>query len=197
MTATAQKEINLEELFKPNGQALKTIRHYARKLVKLKVFPESELEDVEQELTLRLLRRIRRFEADRSSIATFVDRAVRYEALEVFRTRCKPTHVRERNTRSLDAITVQRGNMPTPLSEAITREDQVRGYGRTVQDDIEQVDLRHDVAEAINTLPDDLRETCQRLMEERNPRLAIKRLPLAARDRLRAHFESRGLMGYL
>ncbi|MGE0759961.1 MAG: hypothetical protein AB7O38_23300 [Pirellulaceae bacterium] len=51
--------------------------------------------------------------------------------------------------------------MPTPLSEAITREDQARGYGRSVQDDVEQVDLRHDVADAINSLPDNLRDPRQ------------------------------------
>lgn len=197
MTTTVQPDIDLEELFVPNGQAMKTVRHYARRLVKLKIYPESELDDVEQELTLRLLRRIRRFQAERSCIATFVDRAVRFEALEIFRTRCQPKQVRERKTRSLDAISIRNAGHSQPLAEAITREAQVRGHGRTVQNDIDQVDLRQDMAQAIESLPEDLRETCRHLMQQRNPTLAVKRLPAETRERLRAHFEAIGLQDYL
>ena len=197
MTTATNPHIDLEQLFAPNGRTAKIIQYYARKLVKLKVYPKSEQEDVEQELSLRLLRRIRRFEAERSSIATFVDRAVRFEALEIIRTRCKPTHVRERKMRSLDAIVVKVDEIFVPFSEEITREDQVRGYGRTIQDDFEQVDLRQDVAQTIQALPEDLRETCRQVMAERNPSLAIMRLPAETRERLRVHFEAAGLLDYL
>ena len=61
-------------------RAVNTVRFHARRLTRRRAVPGMEVEDYEQDLTLDLLHRLKKYDSSRSGIATFIDRVVRHRS---------------------------------------------------------------------------------------------------------------------
>jgi RNA polymerase sigma factor (sigma-70 family) len=140
---------NPTELLAPDGYADRLIRRRSKMLAGMRLFADMQCEDIEQELNLRLLRRLRKYDPSRSGIKTYITNVIRYETRELMRTQYSEKHARRRHTRSLDMCTADEGTCGLPLKDQVSRFEQVRGSGRTVQDEQEQLDLRQDLETVI------------------------------------------------
>jgi RNA polymerase sigma-70 factor (ECF subfamily) len=190
-------ELDLDEILAPDGYAMRVIRYRAGWLVRQKGVPEQEQSDIEQELALRLLKRLKKYDPARAQLNTYIANCVRFEALEVLRQRFADKHVIRRATRSLDVVIGHRLGRRRSLGDVMTRSQQVRGKGRIEQDDQLQVDLHEDFQAVIAKLPPRLQKICRKLLEARSP--AALRQTVSASDlaAIRRHFEQAGLRDYL
>jgi RNA polymerase sigma factor (sigma-70 family) len=145
------------------------IRAKAARLCRQPGFQRRDQEDLEQELVIHLLVRLQGYEPERSSINTFIDRvldsAVRMELRRAHRL--KRGH--GRRPESLDADT------PTgPLRDAVPQDAHSRRTGTTSADPRDEQTDRDALQSAIDSLPDNLRRLCERLMEIGKTRLAAE-----------------------
>jgi RNA polymerase sigma factor (sigma-70 family) len=145
------------------------IRAKAARLCRLPGFQRRDQEDLEQELVVHLLVRLQGFEPERSSINTFIDRvldsAVRMELRRAHRLK----RGQGRRLESLDADTPS-----GPLRDAVPQDVHSRRTGATSVDPREQRIDGDALQLALDSLPDNLRRLCERLMEIGKTRLAAE-----------------------
>ena len=196
-TTTEEIDIDIDEIFAPDGYAIRVIQYHAACLVYQKGVPVQEQQDVEQELSLRLFKRIRKYDPARSKLTTYVANSVRYDAQEVLRQRFADKHVKQRATRSLDIAIGRRSGRRRTLGDLMTRSQQIRGRGRTEQDDQHQVDLREDFQTVLATLSPRLQKVCKKLLEARSPAAARQTVSASDLATIRRRFEQAGLRAYL
>jgi len=196
-TVAEQATPDAGELFAPDGYATAVIQYRVARMVDMNLIPASERDDVEQDLSLRLLKRLPGYDPQRSRLKTFISRVVRYEGQEILRLRYGNKHVQHRKARSLDTPVGGQPGQHTTLGDLVTRSQQVRGRGRTEQDDQQQLELRNDLETVMATLPPRLRDLCERLMETRDPEAVCKSVSPQTLAALRRRFEKAGLRFYL
>jgi RNA polymerase sigma factor (sigma-70 family) len=170
------------------GFARSLIRRKAQQLVGYSAFRAEAVEDIEQELTLRLLRSLHRFDAEKAHVNVWTTAVVDRQAALL---------LRKRRAKKRDAGAIRSLDAPTADGEPT----EVRCH-RGTDRDVEQFALRNDVAEVLAQMPAEDRDLAERLMEKTVPEVArdlnVPRSTLQRNvERLRRRFEDASMRDYL
>ena len=143
---------------------IQSIRAHAQRLSRSNALPGMDIEDIEQEFVLHVLRRARDFDPSRASFPTFIDRIVRRHAVAMTET----------------VRTLKRGFgidiIPFADLRGVPGTGSELPWGRTRQPPItwgnadpapeDEAMLRHDISRLIATLPDNLWQCFLWLLED-------------------------------
>jgi RNA polymerase sigma factor (sigma-70 family) len=120
-------------------------------------------EDIEQELWLAVVAQADRFDPDRASLDTYLDRIVSTAAAMVLRDRDRQKRGNGHRTVSLDATTADSGRK-TSLAETIADGAQIRRLGRERRDDAADREQREAVESGLAAMPPEVSDVCRRVM---------------------------------
>jgi RNA polymerase sigma-70 factor (ECF subfamily) len=138
------------------------IRRKAHKLMRRGGFSSSDLPDLEQDLSLHLLQRMSAFDPRRGDWTAFVAAVVTTWGANLLRTR----HAAKRDYRRtlpLLAITEPSADENNTQDEKPNEQAHDARLGRQRLSDQEQRELKMDVQQALQCLPEDLRPIAERL----------------------------------
>lgn len=178
--------------------AVKQIKHKARQLVRHSAFTDADLDDLEQELTLDLLNRLRKYNPRRAQRNTFIARVVEHKAATILEAASAARHRERACALSLsDRIETAEGEL-IELGDTINERDRVRRHGAGFASQTEMSDLRMDLQAAVASLPPQLRRLCNLLetmtVTEVASTLGVSRAAIYRRiKKIRAAFEAAGL----
>ncbi len=145
---------------------------YAKNLIKFKSrqltrrldFQMAELEDLQQELWLALVKAAKRFDPAKASLDTFIDRVVNTAVAMLLRGRQRKRNGITQRMQSLsDELTPPDGKTE-PLAATVSRDDLARRIGTEPIDETHVAETTEAVAAALRQMPADLRDLCRRLM---------------------------------
>ena len=179
--------------------ATRLIRRTAKKLIGSAGFLPADRQDLEQELSLDLWRRLSNFDPDRAQLQTFITRVVRHRAASLIQAQIAQMRDHRRTTR----FVFDPADNDEPLGP---KSFDHHAYLRLTDDqwrtDLAQRQLARDVAALLARLPPDLRDLCTRLAHRRPSEIAREtRIPrstlYASIAKLREHFKRAGLADYL
>lgn len=176
------------------------IRVKARQLVRRTEFTACEAEDLEQELTLRILTQLDRFDPARSSINTFFARIVNSAVGMLIRERgrIKRTGRDGVQIESLEKMVEQSDGSPAPLWETVSDQDAHRRHQSRPLTALEALQQQLDISVVLDQLPPELRRICEQLMEgtqtvsRRDSHVSRRKYP-AAINLIREQFTRAGL----
>ena len=125
--------------------------------------------DIEQELYLDLLERLDKFDSEKATLNTFIQRVVENKIADLIRNRCYDKTMAERATVSLST---QIGEDPDTgqvitMADCITNEQYDEFVRNRTLSRLEEQDMAMDLQEFFLTLPEYLRRPCELLMEGR------------------------------
>lgn len=144
--------------------AARTVRCTARWMVGRAGFTREDVEDLEQELMVDLLRRLDRFDPTRAGRATFIARVVENRAASLLAARNTAQRAWTRDATSLsDETDDDEGNGCSDRRAPLASDADRRPGVPLRRCPVAQVDLRLDVAVVVAALPADLRSLCERL----------------------------------
>ncbi len=179
------------------------IKFKARQLVGRVGFTESDREDLEQEMTEDLLRRLPKFDPRKASLHTFVARIVDHKIANLIRYQRQEKRDHRRRAFSLDEFIDDGEGHSISRVETISQDEHDLRAGKYTGPASEREDMRVDVWSVISELPPDLQAVAKLLMThsitETARELGLHRDTIH-RDRmvrLREFFEDGGLRGYL
>lgn len=135
--------------------ARRHIRHKVKQLIGREGFARSDVEDLQQDLTLDLLRRLPHFDPARASRNTFTVRVVAHRIASIIQHRQAAMRDYRRNEHSLNETIHDEEEGPVEVSQTIDHE-----ANRTGRSSEELGQLKFDVACVIANLPEDLKEFC-------------------------------------
>ena len=177
-------------------------RYCAETLFRRGLFRRSDLDDVQQDLVLAILKRLQRFDPDRASLPTFANRVAQNAAKSLLRRRHAAKRGRSRVLQSLEAELNDRHGAPCCAGNLVAETQLETRCGIRRRSAREQSDLKIDLNDAKTALPDVDRDLC-RLLEEQSPtdvagRAGIARSTVYRRmAKVRRHFRQRDLDDYL
>jgi RNA polymerase sigma factor (sigma-70 family) len=146
-----------------------SIRVKARQLSRRKDFGASSREDIEQDLWLHLLTHAAKFDGDRSSLNTFIDRMVNSGAAILVRSREREMRADGFHAQSLDANRSGGDSSQRSLRSTLSSTDGARRIGNDPLSDLAQLEDQEALTVAFNKMPPEVRRVCQRLMEGAKP----------------------------
>ena len=172
-----------------NEGDLVLIRAKARQLVGRNGFTRSDRSDIEQNLVVHVIENLPRFDATRGRRTTFVDRIVNHRVASILRHRCAQRRDYRRSLAFEQAPVNDDGEQFEPADRRQAHADP-------------PPDLKFDLANAVETLNDELRQMCGLLMHESIAdtarRLGLTRAEARTRiARIRRLFADAGLATYL
>ena len=178
------------------------IRTKARQLVGHYGFTKSDREDIEQDLTVDLLRRMPNYDASRSGFCTFATRVVEHAVARMVEYRTAAVRDCRLKVRSLQETIAVGDGEQLPV-EDLPHEDASlvqRGHPSGLPSD--EQDLRIDLDRALGRLTPEQREFCLQLMTSTISEIAsangVSRSRLyEIRREIQAVFEQVGLREYL
>src|SRR5262249_27307666 len=138
------------------------IRRKARRLARLPAFSDRGPEDLEQELTLALLRRKAAFDPARGTPRAFAGTVVSRAAANLLR-RHPPQNRDPRRETPRPALPATRDEGLRPLAQGLGQDAHDRRLGRQARGGEGPRDLAWDVAELLARLPPDERDLAERL----------------------------------
>ena len=143
----------------------KLIRHKGWILVGSYGFTWADRQDIEQDLTLEYLKRLKNFNAAKSSLHTFASMVINNAVATMVEARKAAKRDYRLCRKSLDEpLPTKKGeDYPNSVGETYSEEEyrrRTRNFGRSFE---EQQDLATEVNGAISTLPPELREICEKL----------------------------------
>lgn len=174
------------------------IRLKARQLSRKVGFTESDREDLEQDLLLRLLEKAHLFAPNRGTASTLADRVVNSHVREIMRNRKRQKRAPGFTAQSLDATTESPGGNAVSQTESLTIGDLMRRVGSIPTDHQEHVETAEALDHALANMPDELRDFCRGLKTSTEGGIA-RELGISRRqvrnliNRVREHFEQAGL----
>ncbi len=142
--------------------ALRRITQEARRLIGRFGLTEQDLEDITQDLILRVLKEVRRHNPARASCDTLIDRVVSHCATDLVRYHGAELRNRQGRTRSIDASTASEPNstrFADPDSDQAVRQSDARTDVATLLSSLSDADRT--IAEALRTAT--VTETANRL----------------------------------
>jgi len=182
--------------------AVRLIRHKARQLVGKYGFDQSDLEDLEQDLMLDLLRRLAKFSPARAKRNTFIAIVLEHRVATIIESRKSAMRDYRLCRCSLnDPLEDEDGHI-IERTETIDQEDYMLRTGRLSRSAAELRDLSLDVRKAMEQLPLELRRLCQLLTTYTVTRISyetgISRGTIYDLiKKIRAIFKDAGLQDYL
>ena len=186
-----------------NGYAREVIRHKARQLIGKYGFTRDDYEDLQQEMTLDLLRRLGKYDPEKAGLTTFVARVVDRRISTLIRHQKQEKRDYRCQACSLNAPVENGTGEAFNMDEILSQDDFDQQVGRHDGPQSERLDLRLDLSQAMAELPDDLRQLAVRLqtktVAEIARELGVPRSSLYDKgiSRLRKLFEDKGLREYL
>ena len=142
------------------------IRYKARKLVGKAGFTASDREDIEQELTLDLLRRLPKYNPKRAQLNTFIARVVEHRLASLIEAQKAGIRDYRRCRCSLNECFEDADGRSVERVDTFDQEDYLLRTGGQSRPSEELSALAIDVAAVLETLPPELRELCRRLKAE-------------------------------
>ena len=131
----------------------------ARQIIGRAGFTAQDRDDIEQELVLRLLQRLPKFDPAKSHRNVFVTTVIERSVASILRDRQAEKRDHRRVT-SLNVMIDINDEGPVEMSETISEDARRPGPDRTAE---ELTQLRVDVAEVVDDLPPRLRDLAERL----------------------------------
>lgn len=181
-----------------NDYALKLIYHKARQIVGKAGYTQDDVDDIEQELALDLLRRLPKFDPARATYNTFVARLVERKISNLIRHRTQEVRDYRREVCSLNDDIDVGEDAPKQRLVTINQDEHDRRSGKYKRED-----MQLDIAAVLAELSPELRQAGELLMTMPVaqvaatlgvPRSTFYESHLAP---LRAAFEARGLQDCL
>ncbi|MDH4201381.1 MAG: hypothetical protein OEV87_00610 [Phycisphaerae bacterium] len=143
-----------------------TIEILAKELIgKCGITPD-DLEDIEQEMMIDLLRRLGNYDRSKAKLTTFIKRVLERKIANILRQRCTEKEFLNRSCLSLEK-SIQSYDTPgehITLGDTVTTEyydKTVRGKMRSREDERQLV---FDVRQIVAVFPDELRIACEHLL---------------------------------
>lgn len=180
---------------------VRVTRKYVRRLVGRGGFTATDREDLEQQILLEALRRLRQFDPARGKRESFVARIVETTASTLLLRRRAPCRDWRRCASLHDRVPDADGRS-VEIWRTLEQDVGRAARGVSSADRADREDLRVDVAAAVATLPPELRRLCAALacgtVGGAARASGIPRRTARGRtDRIRAHFERCGLGEYV
>jgi RNA polymerase sigma factor (sigma-70 family) len=147
-----------------NAHVKRLIQFKARQLSRRGGFCSSDEDDLAQEIWLYLLRQAHRFDPDRASLPTFINRVVNSAAAMLVRRRRRINHISRFQTVSLESTMLEVEGVPTSARKAISEEHLHRRTGGASSGSALLSDERLIIDRAIRSLSPQLRDIFCRLM---------------------------------
>lgn len=138
------------------------IEFKARQLSQRRDFCRSDREEIQQELWLAVVGQADRFDPERASLDTFIDRVVNTAVAMILRDRERQVRANGFRTQSLDVLAHDGSRQP--LAAKITEEDLARRLGRERRDAVADRELEEAVAAALPKMPPEVSDVCRRVM---------------------------------
>jgi RNA polymerase sigma factor (sigma-70 family) len=181
--------------------ATRLIRRKARELSRKPGFSRSDQPDLEQELSLILLRRLADFDATRAHRNAFATTVVERYAATILEHRSAEMRTHRRTGGSLNVPAIDADGRTVELSNIIPSSQQSRRTGQYPRPHEEAFDLAQDTNEMVRRLPPRLRDLCERLKHDSISTVArdlgLSRTEIYRRiSRIRQRLEEAGLRGY-
>jgi RNA polymerase sigma-70 factor (ECF subfamily) len=151
--------------------AARLIRTKAHQLIGKAGFTENDRQDLQQDLMMDLLQRMRHFNPAKSKKATFMTRIVQRRISTLLEAR----HARCRDWRLCRmSLNMPHGNDRGDTRELIDHVDSQGNLGNSEKETLQEAisNLRIDVARVLDTQPEDLRDLCERLRESNMAEIA-------------------------
>jgi RNA polymerase sigma factor (sigma-70 family) len=165
----------LEDFFRDDGVGTRAARRSARRLAREERIGWSDVDDVEQEIKLRLSVALGRCHPHGGDLARFLGKVARRAALNAWRGRIAGVRGGGHAVRSLDDAAEDDGRPSTLSSTLAEGDDRRRAEPRSAS---ERVDLAGEVGRVIAGLPPRRRQLCEWLktgtLEEVAARAGIK-----------------------
>ena len=177
------------------------IRKKARQLVNRNGFTDSDREDIEQELTLKLLKKSGAFDSSQAHWNVFVTMIIERGTASLVRD--KQAQKRDhRRVCSLNVVIAKKDKKMIELGDIIGSHEQDARLGRKQRSDFDQAQLLQDMNEVLSNLPPELRELAEVMKTDSIAEISrdtgVPRTSLNYRVRqLRQRFEEAGLAEYL
>ncbi len=140
------------------------IKFKARQLSRRQDFQPAELEDLQQELWLALVKAAEQFDPAKASLDTFIDRVVNNAVAMLVRTRQRARNGIPQRMQSLSDELTSPDGKTEPLAATITRDDLARRIGTEPTDETHVAETTEAVTAALQQMSADLRDLCRRLM---------------------------------
>jgi len=184
-----------------DAYAADLIRHKARQLVGKAGLTENDRQDLEQELMIDLLSRMKHFNPAKGKKTTFMTRIVERRISNILEARFAQCRDWRKCTASLNDPIPGGNDDSTERIEQVSSDGQMGHQGRETIEQ-RQNDIRFDVDRVIATLPEDLQELCEKLrssnMAEIAREMGVPRSTLYGKlTKLRDAFREAGLEEYL
>ena len=182
----------------------------ARKTIGKYRLTESDRDDLEQQITLEVIRRRSKFDPAKAKEATFLARVVEHAIADIIAARKADCRDYRREEGSLSQWVLVEGHLNlfhnstwSTGADLVTEQDARRHLGRSCIDPDELRDLAIDMSAAAATLPERLRRVYDQLKELGSARETANAMGLhrstiyEAIKEIRKHFEEAGLASYL
>lgn len=141
------------------------IKVKARRLSRRSEFRRSDEDDLQQDLWLSLLKQTSRFDPNRASLNTFIDRVVNSAAGMIVRRPHRRKRAQGNHALSLDATAASmHGDGKRPLARDVSVSDLSRRTGTVPQDAVAQHEDAEAMDHALRAMPQHMRDVCRRVM---------------------------------
>jgi len=140
------------------------IKFKARQLSRRQDFQPVELEDIQQELWLALVKAAEQFDPAKASLDTFIDRVVNTAVAMLVRARQRRKRGNGFAVQSLDQELAPASETPEPLAAAVSADDLSRRTGAVRHDEAVCREDTEAVEHALAQMPEEMRNLCRRLM---------------------------------
>ena len=156
---------NSQKLYAINDYAETLIHHKARQLVGEAGYTEDDVEELEQEMRLDLLKRLPKFNPKIATYNTFVSRLVERKICNLIRHRTRKVRDYRREEGSLDDTVETDSNSVEKAKriETISQDEYDFRSGRYCRSAAERLDLQLDVSLVLSKLPPKLQKLAELL----------------------------------
>ena len=181
-----------------NDYAKRLIRIKARQLIGRAGLRACDREDIEQELTLRLLEQAQRFDPARGSLHTFVARVLDSAAAMLLRHRRRLKRAAGYRAASLEAAGDRGDTEPHCLRDVLSEADLRRHTGTPPSDALDGLERTEALDHVLRRMPPRLRDVCRRLAAS-NASAVARQMGISRRQlrklvaEVRRYFEDAGL----
>ena len=181
---------------------LRLIRRKARQISSRLGFTRSDIPDLEQELTLIVLRRMPDFDARRAHYNAFVTTVVERHTATILEHRAAGKRSQCRQGGSINVPVADGEGGTVELSAIISSSDGSRHTGQWRRPAEDAWNLAHDVAAVIEQMPPQMRRVCELVMRGSKSaagrELGMSQFAIYEMlERIRVRFEEAGLRDYL